>query len=355
MGIKNLHKLLKKWDDIIVPTKIDHYAKKKIAIDISILVYQIVIAIRNTGADLTNSKGEITSHLIGIFNKTISMLEMGIYPVYVFDGKPPKMKSNILKSRRDQRNKAKIKMSQASSDQEKIKYFKRSVVVTKKQLNQCKELIRLMGIPVIEAPEEADSQCAQLAKDNLVYGVSTEDMDILTFGSTRIIRNLSSRKKEIIQIELDKILEKLNINYDQFIDLCILLGCDYCNTIPGIGMKKAYQIIKKYGSIEKFLLQVNENEIITLGTESSITIKPKIPNMFPYNETKEYFKKPNVLSKEKIQLKWSEPNYDSIINYMVNIFGFNKSKIIRGINRLKRAYNNQKKKESSSVVPHYMC
>ena len=76
MGIKNLHKLLKKWEGIIVEKKPNQYKGKKIAIDISILIYQIVIAIRNTGADLTNSRGEITSHLYGIFNKTISNFDL---------------------------------------------------------------------------------------------------------------------------------------------------------------------------------------------------------------------------------------------------------------------------------------
>ena len=103
MGIKNLHKLLRKWDDIITEKSIQDFTGKKIAIDISILVYQIVIAIRNTGSDLINTNGDITSHLLGIFNKTISMIEMGILPVFVFDGKPPNMKNSILKTRREQK------------------------------------------------------------------------------------------------------------------------------------------------------------------------------------------------------------------------------------------------------------
>ena len=82
MGIKNLLKFLSEQPDIIKKINIKEYYGKKIAIDISIILYQIVIAIRNSGADLTNSKGEITSHILGLFNKTINFLDKGIIPIY---------------------------------------------------------------------------------------------------------------------------------------------------------------------------------------------------------------------------------------------------------------------------------
>ena len=338
MGIKNLHKLLKKCEGIIEEKKPTSYNGQKIAIDISILIYQIVIAIRNTGADLTNSRGEITSHLYGIFNKTISMLEMGIQPVYVFDGKPPDMKNDILNSRREQRNKAKKKMSAAKDKKEKIKYFKRSVVISKKQLEECQYLLKLLGIPVINAPEEADSQCAWLAKNNLVYGVSTEDMDILTFGSPRIIRNLSSRKKNSIEIELNSILNKLKINYSQFIDLCILLGCDYCPTLNGVGMKKAFSIIQKYGTIEEFFKSYEFK-----------TMNIKIPDNFiqDKNDTVTYFKNPTIRLIKEDELIWNEPNYNKVIEFMVTNFGFGKSSIQKKLSKLKKLYNKYINKTTS--------
>ena len=338
MGIKNLHKLLKKCEGIIVEKKPTSYQGKKIAIDISILIYQIVIAIRNTGTDLTNSKGDITSHLYGIFNKTISMLEMGIHPVYVFDGKPPEMKNDILKSRREQRSKAKQKMSSAIDKNEKIKYFKRSVVITKKQLEECKTLLGLIGIPVVNAPEEADSQCAWLAKNNLVYGVSTEDMDILTFGSPRIIRNLSSRKKNSIEIELDSILKRLRIDYSQFIDLCILLGCDYCPTLSGVGMKKAFSLIQKHGSIDEFF-----------ESPEFKTMNIKVPDKFieEKNDTIKYFKNPVVKNIDSETLVWTEPDYQKISEYMVKDFGFSRSTINKKINKLKKLYNNYNNKQEN--------
>ena len=107
--------------------------------------------------------------------------------------------------------------------------MKRSVIITRDQTDQCRELLDLMGVPYIDATEEADSELSNLCKNNLVYAVLTEDMDILTFGSPRIIRNLTTSKKEPIEIDLETVLSKLDLTYEQFIEMCILFGCDYCH------------------------------------------------------------------------------------------------------------------------------
>ena len=116
MGIKNLLKFLSEHPDIIKEKTHSEYYGKKIAIDISILMYQVVIAIRNSGSDLTNEKGDITSHILGLFNKTISFLEKGIIPVFVFDGKPPQLKQKILDARKQVRKKALEKLSDAQTE-----------------------------------------------------------------------------------------------------------------------------------------------------------------------------------------------------------------------------------------------
>ena len=144
MGIKNLLKFLNSFPDLIVEKKINQYSGKKIAIDISILLYQVVISVRNSGADLVNKKGKITSHILGLFNKTTKLLIKGIIPVYVFDGKPPEIKRRILDMRKNVRKKAEEKMANAVSKEEKIKYFKRSVVITKEQLDELQKAYRTL-------------------------------------------------------------------------------------------------------------------------------------------------------------------------------------------------------------------
>ena len=241
MGIKNMLKFLKThYPNTIQFINDDNFNKKKIAIDISILLYQVIIAIRNSGADMINNQGDISSHILGLFNKTINLLKMNIIPVYVFDGKPPEFKIKTINSRREIKKRAQQKLGETLNDEDKIKYFKKTVHISKKQIDECIELLDLMGIPYIIAPEEADSQCAELVKSGLVDGVLTEDMDIMAFGANKIYRNLTSYKKENMVITMDNVLSSLKLTYEQFVELCLLFGCDY---IEGINMdpEKIYE------------------------------------------------------------------------------------------------------------------
>merc|ERR1719287_275823 len=131
-----------------------------------------------------------------------------------------------------------------------------TVKVTKEQNQQTKELLKLMGIPVVEAPSEAEATCAALCRDGKVHASATEDADCLTFGTKTLVRNLmaaESQKKTILEVSLERVLEQLNISMDQFIDFCILSGCDYCDTIKGVGPQTAIRLIMQHGNIEKVL------------------------------------------------------------------------------------------------------
>jgi flap endonuclease-1 len=118
-----------------------------------------------------------------------------------------------------------------------------------------------MGIPWVNAPCEAEAQCAALAKAGKVYGVGSEDMDTITFAAPVLLRHLTfseAKKAPIQEFHHAKILEGLGLTQEQvliclcqFIDLCILLGCDYCDSIRGIGPQTAYTLIKEHGTIEK--------------------------------------------------------------------------------------------------------
>jgi flap endonuclease-1 len=332
MGIKHMHKFIKKSGNIVEEKPNIFYFGKTIAIDISILVYKLVIAIRNTGNDLLNKDGEIVSHIIGLYNKALTFLELGIRPIFVFDGKPPDIKQTIIKNRKETRKRAQEKMDQAENDEDKIKYFKRTVHIPKQQMEDCKQLLNLMGLPVVQAPQEADSQCAYLAKSGIVWAVLTEDMDILTFGSPRIIRNFGTKNKPTTEIELDKILKKYNIDHKQFVDLCILFGCDYCPNIKGMNQFKAFQLIKRYGSIEK----IKENVV-------------DIPKTFEYDQIKQYFMDPKVTLVDDLDLKFKIPDYKGLNNFLVNRFKLSKPNISKKIDRLRHLYESNIRLANISV------
>ena len=158
MGILGLSKLVADVaGNAIKENEIKNYFGRKVAIDASMSLYQFLIAVRSDGAQLTSADGETTSHLMGTFYRTIRMVENGIKPVYVFDGKPPTMKSGELEKRSEKRAEAEAALQKAKEEdnvEEIDKQNRRLVKVGKEHVQDCKELLKLMGIPFVEAPCE---------------------------------------------------------------------------------------------------------------------------------------------------------------------------------------------------------
>jgi len=328
MGIHGLTKVIGDYAPAAVKeNEIKNFFGRKVAIDASMSIYQFLIAVRQDGNTLTNADGETTSHLMGMFYRTIRMIENGIKPVYVFDGKPPDMKSGELAKRQEKRDEAQkfLEKAEETGDVETAEKFqKRLVKVTRQHNEDCKQLLRLMGIPYVDAPCEAEAQCAALVKAGKVFAVGTEDMDALTFGSNVLLRHLTfseARKMPIKEFYLDRILKDMDLSLDEFIDLCILLGCDYCDSIRGIGPKRAVELIKQHKNIEAVLSHLDSK-------------KYQIPEFFPFEQARKLFKEPDVTDPETIELKWSEPNEEELVKFMVTENGFNEERIRNGVKKL---------------------
>ncbi|XP_025618769.1 flap endonuclease 1 isoform X3 [Arachis duranensis] len=336
MGIKGLTKLLAdNAPKAMKENKFESYFGRKIAIDASMSIYQFLIVVGRIGTEmLTNEAGEVTSHLQGMFTRTIRLLEAGMKPVYVFDGKPPELKKQELAKRLTRRADATEDLSEAkeTANKEDIeKFSKRTVKVTKQHNEDCKKLLRLMGVPVVEAPSEAEAQCASLCKAGKVYAVASEDMDSLTFGAPKFLRHLmdpSSKKIPVMEFDISKVLEDLQLSMDQFIDLCILSGCDYCESIRGIGGTTALKLIRQHGSIEMILENINKES------------RYHIPDDWPYQEARRLFKEPLVITEdEQLNLKWSAPDEEGLVTFLVNENGFNIDRVTKAIEKIKAAKN----------------
>ncbi|GMT28010.1 hypothetical protein PFISCL1PPCAC_19307, partial [Pristionchus fissidentatus] len=330
MGIKDLSKVIADHaPNAIKEMEMKGYFGRKVAIDASMCLYQFLVAVRQDGSLMQSETGETTSHLMGIFYRTIRMIDNGVKPVYVFDGKPPDMKSGELEKRAQRREdtEKQLKEAEETGDTEAVNKFERRLVkVTKEHNEEVKRLLRLMGVPVVEAPCEAEAQCAELVKSGKVYGTATEDMDALTFGSNLLLRNMTAseaKKLKIREIHLQRIIDEFEMTMEQFVDLCIMLGCDYCGTIRGVGQKKAFELIKKYGTIEAVL-------------ENLDTTKYPPPAEWPYKRARELFLAPEVTKGDGIELIWKEPDVEGVIAFMCGEKSFAEDRIRSALARMSK-------------------
>jgi len=335
MGIHNLMKLMGDYaPSAIKECEIKNYFGRKVAIDASMSLYQFLIAVRADGNMLTDDDGETTSHLVGMFYRTIRMVENGIKPVYVFDGKPPELKSGELEKRKEARVKAEAdlkKAEEAGAAEDVEKFNKRLVRVTPKHNEEAKKLLTLMGIPYVNAPGEAEASCAALVKSGKVFATASEDMDSLTFGSKVVLRHMTAseaKKLPIKELNLEKMLAELELSMEQFIDLCILCGCDYTDSIKGVGYKRATELIKKFGDIETILKNLD-------------SAKYPPPEDWLYAEARRLFKEPEVVDTDTLELKWSEPNEDALVEFMCKEKNFSEDRIRSSAKRLAKARGGQ--------------
>lgn len=328
MGIHGLAKLL---GDVapgaVREQNMKNYFGRKIAIDASMSIYQFLIAVRQEGTTLQSQDGETTSHLVGMFYRTIRMLENGIRPVYVFDGKPPQLKSTELSKRNERRAEAEKQLTEAQETgnvENMEKFSKRLVKVTARHNDECKRLLQLMGVPYVEAPCEAEASCAALVKSGKVYAVATEDMDALTFGTAILLRHLTAseaKKLPIQEFHLSKALQEAGLSHEQFVDLCILLGSDYCETIRGVGPKRAIELIRQHGSIEEILQHLD-------------TTRYGVPEGWRYQEARRLFLEPDVVGADQVELKWTEPDEEGLVGFMCGEKQFSEDRVRNGAKKL---------------------
>ncbi|MEM0131040.1 MAG: flap endonuclease-1 [Saccharolobus sp.] len=311
---------------------------KKVSIDAYNAIYQFLAAIRQPdGTPLTDLQGRITSHLSGIFYRTINILEENIIPIYVFDGKPPERKREELEKRRKNKEEAERKLEKAKLEgkiEEVRKYSQATIRLTNDMISEGKRLLEAMGIPIVQAPSEGEAEAAYINSIGMSWTAASQDYDSILFGAKRLIRNLTiSGKRKLPNkdvyveitpelIETDLLLKKLEITREQLIDVAILIGTDYNpGGIKGIGPEKALKIIKKYGKLEK---AIEYGEI------------PKIQITFDINEIRNLFLNPQVVKPEK-ELQIETPREDEIIEILVNEHNFNEERVRNGLQRLNKA------------------
>ena len=299
MGIKGLTTILKKFaPQSIREIKLGTLYNKRIAIDTSLFIHKFLYSYNNI--------------IYGFFLQVYHLRRRNIEPLYIFDGKPPKEKSQVIQQRKDNQIKITNKICNLELELktlnegkfistlvkeptlEDIEIKKKELTTRIKSLNRqvfkicsndyvkLKELFNLLNVGYYEAHGEADILCVKLEKENVVDGCMTEDMDFLTHGSNYLIRDFNNKKNVVNIYNLKDILENLQMTKEEFIDMCILCGCDYSSKIKGLGAIGSYNFIKKYGNIETFI----ENECCENG-------KYCLDDIFNYKKSREIFDSSN--------------------------------------------------------------
>jgi len=305
--------------------ELENLKGKKIAIDAFNVLFQFLAIIRQRdGQPLVDSKGNVTSHLSGLFYRTINLIEAGIIPCFVFDGRAPVEKAATQEAREVVREGARAKFAEALEKgelEEARKYSQQTSRLTREMVTEAKELLSAMGLPWVQAMAEGEAQAAWMANKGDVWAVASQDYDSLLFAAPRLIRNLtiSGNKKDqsIELIDLSETLNFLQIDVAGLVNIALLIGTDYNpGGVQGIGPKTAIKIVRE-GKFEEY--------------------KSKIPN---YQRLKDLFLR-HLVSRD-YELDWKEPDAAKIKEIMCKRHEFSEERIDAGLKRIQAKPEKQK-------------
>ncbi|HVN65827.1 MAG TPA: flap endonuclease-1 [Methanomicrobiales archaeon] len=315
--------------DILVPYKktVGWEALAGIAaVDAHNALYQFLSIIRQPdGTPLMDSRGRVTSHLSGILFRVLNFLELGIRPVFVFDGVPPEFKGATIAERKEIRREASVKWEEARARGEVAearKHAQASSRVDESVISSSQELLGLLGIPWVQAPSEGEAQAAHMvAKGSATYAVS-QDYDLLLFGAPVLVRNLTVSGKRKVRgrtitvnpekLLLKEVLEGLNLTREQLIEIGILVGTDFNTGVRGIGPKKAIQVVND-GKFEE-------------------TLEEKLPDFDP-KPVKEFFIKPPVT--DDFSVAWKPVNADGVVKMLCENYDFSRERVNSALDKVR--------------------
>ena len=319
MGV-NLRNLVPK-----TTVKLEDLSGRSIAIDAYNALYQFLAIIRQPdGTPLKDSSGRVTSHLSGLLYRTSNLVEMGIKPIYVFDGMPPALKEVEIKRRAKVKEEAAVRYERALKEgkiQEARVYAQATSRLKDYMAEDSKKLLDLMGIPWVQAPSEGEAQAAHMTKRGHADYCASQDYDSLLFGAPKLIRNvtISGRRRlpsknvfvEVVPevVDLEQVLKECMITYEQLVDVGILIGTDFNpDGIEGLGPKTALKLIKEHGTIENALPFVKNAQF------------PAEPQRI-----REIFLKPPITDNYKVE--WKEPDVQGIVNFIVRERDFSEDRV----------------------------
>jgi flap endonuclease-1 len=303
---------------------------KSLAIDANGELYQFLALIRlRDGSPLRDSRGRITSHLSGLFYRTTRLItDYRLRMAFVFDGKPPSLKSAEIARRRSIKERYDAEHAAAVQSGDLARAYSKATMtsrLTPEMAQEAQELLRLMGIPVIQAPSEGEAQASSMAASGKVWAAASKDYDCLLFGAPRLLRFLTISGKEFLPskgafraitpelIDTPSLLDHYHMTREQLVDLAILIGTDFNEGVKGIGPKKALKLVSEAGTIENMPAEIRES----LGSAVA--------------EIREIFLRPAVT--ENYSLETGSPDRDGILRFLCEAREFSKERVMAALDR----------------------
>lgn len=340
MGV-NLSELVEKEE-----ITLDSLSGKKLGIDSYNMLYQFLASIRGPdGLPLADSQGNITSHLTGLFYRTLNLMDLGIKPVFVFDGKPSILKAETLKKRNEVRTDAANKSAEALKEgnlEEAQKFGSRSIRMTKDMVNEAKEFLECLGVPVIQAESEGEAQASVMCAKKQIDGVVSQDFDCLLFGAPELYRYIGfSGKRKVpgknffVEIKPEhlnsqNVLDKLSIDRKKLIWLGILVGTDFNEKFPRVGPKTALKLVQKFDSFEEII--------------SETKFEPE----FDYKEIENLFFNPPNFEIPQSDLEQKSPDREKIIEFLVEKHDFSRERVEKTLGDFLKKREEKEKQKSIS-------
>jgi len=331
--------------DLVIKKEIsiDDLKDKKLVVDSYNMLYQFLTTIRmRDGSLLMDSKGNVTSHLVGLFSRTANMMQKGLRLAFVFDGKPPKIKEQERERRKELKEKAAMEY-EIAKEREDIegmkKYAGRTAVLTREMVEEAKKLIDALGLPIVQAPSEGEVQAASMVNSGDAYAEISQDYDCLMFGVPKLIRNLTISEKRKLpnrmawqtvvpeMIELRENLRNLGIDQDQLITMCILMGTDYNpGGIKGIGPKTALKLVKENRDYDKLFSDSGWDKYFD----------------FSWKEVFETIK--NIKTTDEYDLKWRSFDREKVKELLCEEHDFSQARVMESLDKLEKEAGSARQK-----------
>lgn len=304
---------------------------RTLAVDAATDIYPFLALLRGRGGDpLADAEGRVTSHLNGLLMKLARLRgEFDVKPFYVFDGRPSPRKRATLAARRAVRDRAEVQRQEALARGDVQDAFAKAVTSTRltgAMVRDAQRLLDLLGVPWMEAPADAEAQCAHLAAQGKAWAAASKDFDTLLYGAPRLVRFLSFQGKEWLPsqgrfravppevLELDAELTRLGLTRSQLVESAMLVGTDYDEGVRGYGPVKAVKALRAWGSLADAPAEVRA----VLGPD--------------WPEVRDHFLHPPVLDVEVPAQRKADA--EGVVGFLAGERGFQEARVRAALERM---------------------